>query len=88
MEDLCSMAQAASERAQISAQCAVFGESEIVSHLNEGEAVSSIASGLAYAIASGAATMLNRIGFEPELVVTGGVAKNSSVVKALEEMSA
>lgn len=85
VEDLCHMAQAAPERARISAQCAVFGESEIVSHLNEGEAVSSIAAGLAYAIASGAATMLNRVGFEPELLVTGGVAKNSGVVKALEE---
>ena len=86
VEELCPMALAAPEKARISAQCAVFGESEIVSHLNEGEAVSSIAAGIAYAIASGAATMLNRVGFEPELLVTGGVAKNSSVVKALEEI--
>ncbi len=85
VEELCPMAQAAPERARISAQCAVFGESEIVSHLNEGEPVSSIASGIAYAIASGATTMLNRVGFEPELLVTGGVAKNTSVVRALEE---
>ncbi len=85
VEALCPQACCATERAHISAQCAVFGESEIVSHLNEGEDVASIASGISYAVASGAATMLKRLGIEPELLVTGGVAKNLSVVRALEE---
>ena len=85
VEALCPKAFCATERAHISAQCAVFGESEIVSHLNEGEDVSSIASGIAYAVASGAATILQRLEVQPELLVTGGVAKNLSVIKALEE---
>ncbi len=85
VEALCPKALAATERARISAQCAVFGESEIVSHLNEGEEVASIASGLAYAVASIAVTMLKRLDIEPELLVTGGVAKNLSVIKAIEE---
>ncbi len=85
VEALCPKALAATERARISAQCAVFGESEIVSHLNEGEDVASIASGLSYAVASGAITMLKRLDIEPELLITGGVAKNMSVTKAIEE---
>jgi predicted CoA-substrate-specific enzyme activase len=85
VEALCPVACTAEERARISAQCAVFGESEIVSHLNEGEDVPSIAAGIAYAVASGAATMLKRLGIQPELMVTGGVAKSRSVVRELEE---
>ncbi len=84
VEDLCPVAGTAEEKARISAQCAVFGESEIVSHLNEGEDVPSIAAGIASAVATGAATSLKRLGIQPELVVTGGVAKNRSVISELE----
>lgn len=71
-------------RVQISSQCAVFRESEIVTHVNEGEDVADIVAGINHSLGLAAATMVRRLGAEPEITVTGGVAKNIGVVKALE----
>jgi predicted CoA-substrate-specific enzyme activase len=75
----------ANGRVQISSQCAVFRESEIVTHVNEGVDRAAIVAGINYSLGSAAATMVRRLGAEPEITVTGGVAKNAGVVKALEE---
>jgi predicted CoA-substrate-specific enzyme activase len=85
MEDLSSVAAAASGRAHISAQCAVFGESEIVTHVNDGVDAADIVAGISHSIGSGLATMVRRLGHEPEVLATGGVAKMTSVLKALGE---
>jgi (R)-2-hydroxyacyl-CoA dehydratese activating ATPase len=74
----------ANGRVQISSQCAVFRESEIVTHVNEGEDVADIVAGINHSLGLAAATMVRRLGAEPEITVTGGVAKNVGVVKALE----
>jgi predicted CoA-substrate-specific enzyme activase len=85
VEELGPISLSALGRAHISAQCAVFGESEIVTHLNEGAEPADIAAGITHAIGASVASMLWRLGVEREVVVTGGVAKNVSVVAALEE---
>ncbi len=71
------------KKIDISNQCVVFAESEVISHVNEGEAVADITSGVNYSIASRLATMANRIGIQDDVCVTGGVAKNTGVVKHL-----
>lgn len=89
VEQLGSVALGATGRAHISAQCAVFGESEIVTHVNDGTGVPDIAAGIAHSIGRSVATMTRRLGVEPQLVVCGGVAKNQAVVQAvLEELNA
>ena len=89
VEQLGPVALDATGRAHISAQCAVFGESEIVTHINDGTSVSDIAAGIAHSIGRSVATMTRRLGVEPQLVVCGGVAKNKAVVRAvLEELKA
>lgn len=89
VERLGPVALEATGRAHISAQCAVFGESEIVTHINDGTSVPDIAAGIAHSIGRSVATMTRRLGVEPELVVCGGVAKNEAVVQAvLEELKA
>jgi len=75
----------ANGRVQISSQCAVFRESEIVTHMNEGVDMAAIVAGINYSLGTAAATMVRRLGAEPKITVTGGVAKNAGVVKALEE---
>jgi predicted CoA-substrate-specific enzyme activase len=85
VEELGPMSLCAGCTAHIGTQCAVFGESEIVSHINEGEDVSSIVNGIVASIGQSVATMVKRLGVEKEVVVTGGVAKNEGVIKALEE---
>ena len=85
VEDLGPVSFSAGGRARISAQCAVFGESEIVTHVNEGTEPADIAAGIVYSIGASVATMVLRLGAEREIVVTGGVAKNAAVIKTLEE---
>ena len=44
-----------------------------------------IVAGINHSIGISVGTMVRRLGIEPEIAVTGGVAKNLGVVKALEE---
>jgi len=70
----------------ISSVCTVFAESEVVSLVSQGERVEEILRAVHRAIAKRTAGLLERIGGPvPKVVMTGGVAKNIGVVKALEE---
>jgi predicted CoA-substrate-specific enzyme activase len=71
---------------QISSICTVFAESEVVSLVSEGQQVEDILRAIHNAIADRTLGLLERIGEAvPPVVMTGGVAKNIGVVKALEE---
>ncbi|MBN1254668.1 MAG: 2-hydroxyglutaryl-CoA dehydratase [Deltaproteobacteria bacterium] len=70
---------------KISSICTVFAESEVVSLVSEGHPVEDILHAIHNAIADRTIGLLERIGeVEPPVVMTGGVAKNIGVVKALE----
>ena len=75
----------ASKKIRVSSMCTVFAESEVVSLVARGEKVEDILHGLHLAIADRIASLAIRVGIEPEVAITGGVAKNMGVVKALEE---
>lgn len=85
LDELDPTARRAKKRAHIGAQCAVFGESEIISHVNDGVEPPEIVAGLTYAVGLGAATMVRRLGVVKDILVTGGVAKLQSVIRSLEE---
>ena len=69
----------------ISSMCTVFAESEVVSLVAENTATEDIIHGLNLAIAAKTASLVRRAGGEAAYVMTGGVARNPGVVKALEE---
>jgi predicted CoA-substrate-specific enzyme activase len=70
----------------ISSICTVFAESEVVSLVSEGRQVEDILHAIHNAIADRTLGLLERIGtVAPPVAMTGGVAKNIGVVKALEE---
>jgi len=73
------------EDLQISSVCTVFAESEVISLQSQGKAVNDILRGIHKAIADRTVGLLERIGVEKDVVMTGGVAKNIGVVKAIEE---
>jgi (R)-2-hydroxyacyl-CoA dehydratese activating ATPase len=85
IEDMGQIMLPPGERAHMSTQCAVFCESEIVSHVNDGIEVNSIVAGINASLGSGIATLIKRLGPRQEILVTGGVAKSRGVVLALEE---
>jgi predicted CoA-substrate-specific enzyme activase len=71
--------------ASISNVCSVFAESEVINLINEGASVPDIIRGLHISLINRVSVLVNRVGLHAELVVTGGVAKNKGVVRALGE---
>ncbi|NTW52516.1 MAG: hypothetical protein HGB22_08010 [Chlorobiaceae bacterium] len=71
---------------QISSQCVVFAESEIISHRAHGETREAIAAGLHYASARRVKNLVSKIPLEGDLVFTGGVSSNVGMKTALEDL--
>ncbi len=70
--------------ASISSVCTVFAESEVVSRVAEGVSKVDIVAGIHQAIASRIYAMVVRIPVKERIAMTGGVARNEGVVRALE----
>lgn len=83
LEGFAALAEESKSSASITSTCTVFAESEVISLLTEGVPANAVARGLAEAVASRVGGLVQRVGLEPEAVMTGGVAKNGAVVAAL-----
>ena len=70
---------------KISTTCTVFAESEVLSWLGKGKKIDDILLGVHQSIAHRSIGLLRRVGIEPEVTFTGGVAKNTGMIQALEE---
>lgn len=73
------------EPCAIGNMCSVFAESEVINLINEGVALSRIIKGLHESLAKRISTLVKRVGVEPDLVITGGVAKNKGAIAAIEQ---
>ena len=71
----------------ISSMCTVFAESEVVSLVAQNKDVADIIHGLNVSVASKVGALAARLGKKNpgEYMMTGGVAKNPGIIKALEE---
>ena len=69
----------------ISSTCAVFAQNDIIKLMREGRQVNDILAGATDAIVDRISALLERVGVEEDLCISGGVAKNIGVVKRLEE---
>ena len=85
LEELGNISSKSTNKVNISSTCTVFAQQEIVSRISEGVPIEDIVAGLHDAIASRAVRMLKTLKIEPDIVFTGGVAKNIGVVKAVRE---
>ncbi|MFK5955702.1 MAG: acyl-CoA dehydratase activase [Planctomycetota bacterium] len=70
---------------QISTTCTVFAESEILSWLGKGKKVEDILWGVHESIAKRSMGLLRRVGINEEVTFTGGVSRNTAMVKSLEK---
>ncbi|EJO5347685.1 2-hydroxyglutaryl-CoA dehydratase [Clostridium botulinum] len=68
----------------ISSTCTVFAESEVISQLSRGVKTEDLIAGICKSVASRVASLAKRNGIEELVVMSGGVAKNIGVVKAME----
>jgi len=85
LDDMGRISLKASERIQISSLCTVFAQQEVVTLISRGEKLENILAGLHDALAGRIAALARRLGIEPDLVLTGGVAKNIGMVRAMKE---
>ena len=85
VEDLDDLGAKSAKTVAISSTCTVFAESEVISQLAAGTAKEDIIAGIHRAIAGRVSGLVHRVGIEPDVVMTGGVAQNTGVVQALEE---
>ncbi len=84
IDDLEKEALAAEEPVQISSTCTVFAESEVISQLANGADRKAVIAGICNSVASRVAGLVKRIGKEDRVFMSGGVARNGGVRKALE----
>jgi predicted CoA-substrate-specific enzyme activase len=85
VEDLGTISLKSTAKVRVSNICTFFAQQEIVSHLSRGVPIEDVVAGLVDALAGRVARMVERLKPEPDVVLTGGVAKNIGVAKALEE---
>ena len=69
----------------VSSACVVFAKSEAVGLLRSGWSTEKVLAACCSAMAHRIRSLLERNGIEPDLGITGGIAKNSGVVTRLEK---
>jgi len=74
----------ASTSVPVNSMCTVFSESEVVSLIARGADKHAIARGLHESIVDRLLALIGRVGVEPEVVLTGGVALNPCIRALLE----
>jgi predicted CoA-substrate-specific enzyme activase len=83
LEKMGELALSADGREAVSSRCAVFAESEVVSHVHRGVPRERILAGVHAAVADRIVEMAARVGVERELAVTGGLALNPALLAEL-----
>lgn len=86
LADLGEMSLSSKAPITLASACTVWAQADVIQFLNNKVPIEDIAAGVNNAMASRMAVIVNNIGFEKDVVMTGGVAKNSGVVAALEKM--
>ncbi|MDD3220201.1 MAG: acyl-CoA dehydratase activase [Lachnospiraceae bacterium] len=70
----------------ITAQCAVFAESEVISLAGEGKPMEEIAAGIELSVAKRCFVMAKKAGAVDYVALTGGCAKNDGLKQAIEKV--
>lgn len=74
------------QQVKVSSMCTVFAESEVISLLSKECSKADITAAIHEAIARRITGMVSQVGLKEVVVMVGGVAKNTGVVRSLERM--
>jgi predicted CoA-substrate-specific enzyme activase len=87
LEEMSELAFQAKSRADITSTCAVFAESEVISHVHREPPTpkEEIVAGIYFSVVSRIISLCKRIGVEKDVAVVGGVALNRGLVRIMEE---
>lgn len=84
LEELGPLSLTSQQAVQMNAQCAVFAESEVVTLIHAQTPREDIARAVLDAIASRIISMVRKVGFERDVALIGGVARNPGFVEAMK----
>jgi benzoyl-CoA reductase subunit D len=85
VEELAKIALNSTQSIPMNAQCAVFGESEVVSLIHQNIPKPDISRAVMDAIAGRIGSVARIVGLEKDVVVVGGMAKNAGFVDSLRK---
>ncbi|MBU3145328.1 acyl-CoA dehydratase activase [Clostridium sp. CF012] len=85
VSDLGDLSAKSTKEVPISSTCTVFAESEVISHLSNEVAIEDIIAGIHASVAKRVSSLAKRVGIQESVVMVGGVARNSGVVRAMEQ---
>ena len=86
VEELAKIALNSTQTIPMNAQCAVFGESEVVSLIHQKIAKPDISRGVMDAIAGRIGSVARIVGLDKDVVVVGGMAKNAGFVDSFKKI--
>jgi len=86
LAEMAKLSLKAKAAADITSTCAVFAESEVISHVHRDPPTpkEEIVAGIYQSVISRVMALCKRVGIEKDVAVTGGVAKNVGIVNTLE----
>jgi predicted CoA-substrate-specific enzyme activase len=87
LEEMSELSSKAESKAEISNTCAVFAESEVISHVHRAPPTpaADIVAGIYSSMVSRIMAMCKRIGIEKDVAAVGGVAINKGFIRILEQ---
>jgi predicted CoA-substrate-specific enzyme activase len=85
IEDIGPLSLKSQRPVEFSTNCAVFAESETISRIAEGARTEDILAGVHRAMAAKVAVLVERLGIEQDVVLTGGGSEDSGLVSAVGE---
>jgi predicted CoA-substrate-specific enzyme activase len=87
VEELGELSVKSKTKIDFTTGCAVFNETEAVSRIAEGALKEDIAAGINRTLAAKVQSLIERVGFKPDLAIVGGGAKNFGLIKAIEKIT-
>ncbi|MDP2953779.1 MAG: acyl-CoA dehydratase activase [Chloroflexota bacterium] len=85
LDQLGTLSLQSTKDVEVSSMCTVFAESEVISLIASGTEKADIAASIHRAIARRVSGMVGQLGLREKVSMSGGVAKNIGVVRALEK---
>ena len=84
LEDMGEIALKSTQKINLTSQCVIFAETEVISLINNDAPLPDVVQGLCRSLAGRVAALVKSIGVEEDVIFTGGVAKNAAVYRSLE----
>lgn len=85
VSELADLGASSANEVGISSTCTVFAESEVISQLASGAPREDVAAGVVRSVVRRVVGLVNRVGVQPRILMTGGVSLNWLAVKDMQE---